>query len=70
MSKRLIFSDLHLHPFLYGSSTTETGYNSRLWSQWLVIQEMIQDAVDRGVKHAYFGGDLFHVHGTISVEAM
>lgn len=70
MSKRLIFSDLHLHPFLYGSTTTETGYNSRLWSQWLVIQEMIQDAVKCGVKHAYFGGDLFHVHGTISVEAM
>lgn len=70
MSKSLIFSDLHLHPFNYGSSVTEEGLNSRLAMQAAAAEEMINDAVNEGVTHAYFTGDLFHVHGQIPTQAL
>ncbi len=70
MSKRLIFSDLHLHPVMHGAYITQDGYNSRLWAQWLACQEMINDAVNEGVKYAYFCGDLFDRHGQIPTQAL
>lgn len=70
MSKSLIFSDLHLHPFGYGAHVTEDGLNSRLAAQGKALDEMINDAVNEGVNHCYFCGDLFHVHGSIPTQAM
>ena len=70
MSKCLIFSDLHLHPFSYGSHITDDGLNSRLAAQAKAADEMIEDAVNEGVTHAYFCGDLFHSHGNIPTQAL
>ncbi len=68
--KRLIFSDIHFHPWPYGSHITEEGLNSRLAAQSKAANDMINDAVNEGVKYAYFCGDLFHVHGIITTEAL
>ena len=68
MSKSLIFSDLHLNTFAYGAHVTEEGFNSRLWQQWLAIEEMINDAEDQGCKFAYFCGDLTHTHGQVQTQ--
>ncbi len=68
MSKSLIFSDLHLNSWSYGSHITDNGFNSRLWQQWLAIEEMINDAEDQGCKFAYFCGDLTHTHGQVQTQ--
>jgi DNA repair exonuclease SbcCD nuclease subunit len=70
MSKRLIFSDIHFHPWAYGSHITDEGINSRLAAQAAAADEMINDAVEEGVKHAYFCGDLFHTHGNVPTQAL
>lgn len=68
--KRLIFSDIHFHPWAYGSHITASGINSRLSAQSMAADEMILDAVEEGVKYAYFCGDLFHTHGNIPTQAL
>jgi len=70
MSKSLIFSDLHLHPWAYGSHVTDEGINSRLSAQAKTADEMIEDAVNSGVTTAYFCGDLFHTHGNVPTQAL
>jgi DNA repair exonuclease SbcCD nuclease subunit len=70
MSKSLIFSDVHFHPWAYGSHITDDGLNSRLAAQAKAADEMIEDAVNNGVKHAYFCGDLFHTHGNVPTQAL
>jgi DNA repair exonuclease SbcCD nuclease subunit len=66
---RLIFSDLHLHPYAYGATVTDGGFNSRLWAQWEAAEEMINDAEANDVKYAYCCGDLFHLHGMVPSQA-
>ncbi len=69
--KRLIFSDVHLHPFTYGATTLENGYNSRLWSQWRALDEILQYLEEHeDIKRVYCGGDLFHTPGNIPTAAM
>jgi len=70
MSKRLVFSDLHLNQWAYGSTITSEGFNSRLWAQAMACQEMIEDAEREGVRYAYFCGDLFHLHGSVPTQAL
>ena len=70
MSKRLIWSDVHLNAYQYGATLTKDGFNSRLWTQWKAAQEMINDAENEGVQYAYFTGDAFHTHGIISSQAL
>jgi DNA repair exonuclease SbcCD nuclease subunit len=70
MSKRLIFSDLHLHPWAYGATITSDRFNSRLWAQREALREMVEYAVENEVKYAYFGGDLFHEHGKVPTQAL
>jgi DNA repair exonuclease SbcCD nuclease subunit len=70
MSKRLIFSDIHFHPWTYGATIGEDGMNSRLAMQAAAADEMIEDAIESGCKYAYFCGDLFHRHGSIPTQAL
>lgn len=68
--KRLIWSDMHLHPFAYGATVTEGEFNSRLYAQYLAAEEMIEDAQNQGVEYAYCCGDVFHQHGMVSSQAL
>ncbi len=68
--KRLIFSDLHLHPWAYGATVDDLGFNSRLRAQWEAAIEMVSDAESNGIKYAYFGGDLFHTHNNIHNQSL
>lgn len=65
--KVLIFSDLHLHNWPYGSTLVD-GMNSRLKAQadaLNVIAKASQDA-----DHVVFCGDLFHTHGKIDAAVL
>lgn len=68
--KRLIFSDVHLHTWQYGARVLENGFNSRLWSQKLALDKMLDRAAEEGVKYAYFGGDFFHTPGNVPTQAL
>ncbi len=62
--KILIFSDLHLHNWAYGS-TLVNGVNSRLLAQAKVLDQIAEYTAAYTVDHIVFCGDLFHTHGKI-----
>ncbi|KKK71424.1 hypothetical protein LCGC14_2914060, partial [marine sediment metagenome] len=62
--KILIFSDLHLHQWNYGSTLIE-GMNSRLLDGFNVMKQIAEYINDHPVDACVFGGDLFHTHGKI-----
>lgn len=68
--KILIFSDLHLHTWKYGSYITDSGYNSRLLSQVNVLDQINKFADTNNIDHILFGGDLFHTHSSIPTQAL
>ena len=65
--KILIFSDLHLHNWSYGS-TVVNGMNSRLMAQADVLNQ-IADAATQ-VDYIVFCGDLFHTHGKLDADVL
>jgi DNA repair exonuclease SbcCD nuclease subunit len=67
--KRVIISDLHLHPWSYGAGLTPEGYNTRLWAQRQALDEVISYVRKNHVRYVYFCGDLFHVAGKIDTQA-
>jgi DNA repair exonuclease SbcCD nuclease subunit len=67
--KRLIFSDLHLHPWNYGATTLENGFNSRIWSQWKALEEVLV-YYQFSFMEIYCGGDFFHTPGSIPTQAL
>lgn len=70
MNKFVVFSDLHLHTWGYGSSLIR-GRNSRLMFQQLVLIDMLGKAlVDPNVTAIIFCGDFFHTHGNINAEVL
>lgn len=68
--KILLFSDLHLHTWKYGSKITPEGYNSRLIRQYGVLNQIGNYAFDNDIKHVFFLGDLFHTHSQIPTQAL
>ena len=68
--KRMIFSDVHLHPGKYGAVTLENGYNSRLWAQREALGQVYQCCVANEIEYAYFCGDMFHTPGMIPTQAL
>lgn len=68
--KRLLFSDLHLHTWAYGSTVTDLGYNSRLWGQAQALTQIVDYVKEHNIEHAYFLGDLFHTHGRVPTQAL
>lgn len=62
--KILVFSDLHLHNWPYGSTMLD-GMNSRLLDGFNVMKQIAEYINDHPVDVCVFGGDLFHTHGNI-----
>lgn len=66
MKSFVVFSDLHLHQWQYGSTIVD-GKNSRLEQQKNVVQSIVQYCRDRDISEVVFCGDLFHTH-TVTAE--
>jgi DNA repair exonuclease SbcCD nuclease subunit len=62
----VVFSDLHLHPWAYGSRIVK-GRNSRLEQQKEVVQEIANYCQEREIPEVVFTGDLFHT-STVAAE--
>ena len=67
--KILIFSDLHLHNWNYGSTIVD-GMNDRLRDQARVLDQIATYCERNEVDHIVFGGDLFHTHGKIDASVL
>jgi DNA repair exonuclease SbcCD nuclease subunit len=68
--KVLIFSDLHLHPWTYGSTLDDRGRNTRLHGQLSFLHYIAKYVSDNDIDTVIFGGDLFHTHGKLDLEAL
>lgn len=66
----MIFSDVHLHPWRYGATTLENGYNSRLWAQGGALDLVFETCLEEEIEYAYFCGDMFHTPGNIPTQAL
>lgn len=67
----LIFSDLHLHNWNYGSTIESGGFNSRLLDQYHALLQISKYIVKNpGISHAIFCGDLFHSHGRLTADIL
>lgn len=62
----VVFSDLHLHPWAYGSQVIN-GKNSRLEQQKEVVKSIALYCKERDIPEVVFTGDLFHT-STVSAE--
>ena len=67
--KILVFSDLHLHNWPYGSNIID-GMNSRLLDGFNVMTQIAEYINDNPVDACVFGGDLFHTHGKIDAAVL
>ena len=67
--KVLIWSDIHLHNWPYGS-TLVNGVNSRLLAGRKVMHQIADFVSTEQVDHIVFGGDLFHTHGIIDSNVL
>ena len=65
--KILIFSDLHLHNWPYGSTLVD-GMNSRLKAQADVLDVIAK--ASEAADHVVFCGDLFHTHGKMDAAVL
>lgn len=67
--KILIFSDIHLHNWHYGS-TLINGMNSRLLDGANVLDQIADYCKTNTIDYVVFGGDLFHEHGKINAAVL
>jgi DNA repair exonuclease SbcCD nuclease subunit len=74
--KILIFSDLHLHNHVYGSTIVDydpwgfTGINSRLLDGFKVFEQICAYLDKNSVDEVVFCGDLFHTHGKLDAGVL
>jgi DNA repair exonuclease SbcCD nuclease subunit len=59
MKSFVVFSDLHLHQWQYGSTIVH-GMNSRLWQQVRVVKDIIEYCNNKDIREVVFCGDLLH----------
>lgn len=64
----LLFSDHHAHAFKPYSNVLPSGINSRLWDSIQVLNQIAKLVKRHKVDVVLFGGDLFHVRGTMNVQ--
>lgn len=67
--KFLVFSDLHLHNWSYGS-TLVNGVNSRLLDQASVLDQIANHPDIGHLDEIVFCGDLFHTHGKLDASVL
>jgi len=65
----LLFSDLHLHSWKYGSTVSE-GWNSRLERQAAVVRGMFEYAARKGIRLILFSGDWYHTPSRVATEVL
>ena len=65
----IVYSDLHLHLWSYGSKLIE-GHNSRLLSQIDVLHQMRNYAVTNKIRDIFCCGDIHHTQGKIDAEVL
>lgn len=71
-SRVILFSDLHLHLWPEFAVVDHRGH-SRLRDGTTVIDAIARYCRESGVKHVFFGGDLFHVtskEGKVAIEVL
>jgi DNA repair exonuclease SbcCD nuclease subunit len=66
MKNFVVFSDLHLHQWQYGSRLID-GRNSRLEQQKEVVQSIVRYCTEKDIPQCVFTGDLFHT-STVTAE--
>ncbi len=72
----LIFSDLHIHNFVYGSTLMDypswdlEGVNSRVVDAAKVFEQICTYINDNPVDEVVFCGDLFHTHGKLDATVL
>jgi len=69
----LVFSDFHAHNFPYGATRVHIPglgglYNSRLADSAAVLDGILKHAMDAGIKHVVFCGDLFHRRTSVATD--
>lgn len=69
MSRFVVFSDLHLNEWTYGSTLVD-GKNSRLLAQADVLKQIRDYCVAEDVRSVFFCGDLFHTHSKVSASVL
>ena len=69
MRRFVVFSDLHLHEFDYGSKLID-GWNSRLLEQDNVLAEIEAYMCQHGIEDVVFCGDMFHRFGTLTAPVL
>lgn len=67
--KVLLFSDLHLHPWQYGSTYFD-GWNSRLLIQKKFLEHVAEVVRKEDIECVIFCGDLFHTHGKLTADVI
>ena len=65
----IVYSDLHLHCWSYGSKLIE-GRNSRLLQQIDVLNQMKKYAVQHGIRDIFCCGDVTHTQGRTDAEVL
>jgi len=68
--KALIFSDLHGHNFKEFSCINNTGMNSRLYDQVMVLRKIHQSAHEHNVNCVIFLGDLTHLKNNVDSQVI
>ena len=66
----LVFSDLHLHNWSYGSSLGPLGMNSRLLDQADILQQIVSIVGEQEIEKVVFAGDMFHTHGKLDAAVL
>jgi len=70
MTKVILFSDLHAHPFKPYSKLLPGGINSRLQDSLDCISQIGEYAVNNDIDTVLFGGDLFHERKHVPTQTL
>lgn len=65
----LVYSDLHLHTWSYGSKLID-GKNSRLKAQQDVLRQIKEYALSNNISKIICCGDVFHTQGKVDAEVL